>query len=354
MFMRTRRSGDSQSTVKESLGKLPSSLSSSCDSRITNTSDEDEDEKLEDSWKGEVKKRQQVAYQNGDIILGELFTHIFFMVPTYDTVENRVYEPLTEKCKQEIRANLFSNHFDVSENNNIYYLPADPKISDQWSLMAPGTYSFGNYQDVKLYHEETKDEFWYMPAGVYYSQSFDHQTCPEYFLPEGYVKVGWHTLPDHLLPHLREVVKQNLQEVYLLLINEIDYNKTKDDQGQLISIGGPQYKSDHEGSAPWELDAIPLPAGYFCPIKAVPENPNYKFGLWYQVSEGFWALGDTEAMYREIFDIDWGFKVFFCPGGWFMTNPGSWYKVPAGFLIPADVLSEDQEFSKASLQLNSC
>ena len=71
--------------------------------RITNTSDEDEDEKLEDSWKGEVKKRQQVAYQNGDIILGELFTHIFFMVPTYDTVENRVYEPLTEKCKQEIR-----------------------------------------------------------------------------------------------------------------------------------------------------------------------------------------------------------------------------------------------------------
>ena len=70
-----------------------------------------------------------------------------------------------------------------------------------------------------------------MPAGVYYSQSFDHETCPEYFLPEGYVKVGWHTLPDHLLPHLREVVKQNLQEVYLLLINEIDYNKTKDDQG---------------------------------------------------------------------------------------------------------------------------
>ena len=71
--------------------------------RITNTSDEDEDENLEDSWKGEVKKRQQVAYQNGDIILGELFSHIFFMVPTYDTVENGVYEPLTEKCKHEIR-----------------------------------------------------------------------------------------------------------------------------------------------------------------------------------------------------------------------------------------------------------
>lgn len=331
-----RSSSDSQGTVRA--GRLPSSISSGGSDSSSFSSSSSEDDR-EHGWVHYVNTKTDSSNKNSRVVLGELYNYIFKLPTRDDETAGPPYDGLEDVRQNEINPLAFREHYVVGDSDKLYFLPANVKLRNYWTPLLPGTYCYAAFQDRTDLHEELTAHFWYLPAGWFYIPPDSTNQKPTHFLPEGYVKVTWHTPPDHVITFLQQSSKDNLLQSYDTFYKDIKHNLALDENNKIMEIGGVHHSTSdiqHNGPTPWSLQSNIAGYGYYCPIKTVPEDANYNFGQWYRVTPGSWHPTDSDPMYPASQQIDSFNKVMFFNGALFSNTPGSWYKVPAGFFLPSE------------------